>query len=187
MAKLCPNCNLKHSNDAEKCVQCGTELEVIKSDVRKKRIIIISIVSIILIALIVGAVIYFTSPEAKVRSILKDFNDGDVEGVINSFPDFFLKSGYLDEEAFGKNIAMLSDYMFSYNIDKVVNPSSSDRDTVLTTLSHFEQYGYDASKLQDIKVIWTNMRGGIPGFWGSSFDKFVMIKYDGAWYWWPYY
>lgn len=185
MAKLCPQCNMKYANSADKCIKCGAELEVIKSDVKKKRIIIVSIISVLLIAAIIVGVLYFTSPEAKVRAILNDFKQGNVEDIINSFPEFFKKSGFLNEEAFAENVARLSDYMFSYNVNKAANPSTRETTEILESLSTFEEYGYDYSKLQEIKIVWTDMRGGIPGLWGNSMDKFTMIKYDGAWYWWP--
>ena len=57
MAKYCTQCNLKYSNSAEKCVSCGAELAVRESDVKKKKIVIIALISVLLIAAIVVGIV----------------------------------------------------------------------------------------------------------------------------------
>lgn len=190
MAKICKECNIKHDNSADKCARCGAPLEVIHKDVKKKKIILFSILGLVLtIALIVG-IIYITSPEARVRGIMEDMKDGDTSGVVDAFPEFFI-------EANGGKAALVeyydtwvkneSSYIFSYNIDKTVGPSTKEENAIRKSLVYYTHAGYDESKLQDIKAVWLDMRGGIPGFWGESLEKFVMIKYDGQWYWWPFF
>lgn len=190
MAKICIECGLKHDNKAKQCVNCGSELEVIQADAKRKRIIVIALVSIILIAATIIGVTYFSSPEAKVKSIMKAFQKNDVDAVISSFPDFVIN--YLDEtetdttQFFEEWVATLSDYIFSYNIDKVAAPSTSQKTVLLTTFYYLEEYGYDESKLSDVQLVWLKLRGGTTGLWNSSDNRFVMIKYDGKWFWWPF-
>ena len=191
MAKICTQCNLKHGNDATKCVQCGGQLEVIQSDVKKRKIIISSLIAVVLVIVIVLGIVFFTGPKAKVRGIMRDFKQGDVEGIVDSFPEFFINYTGVGEEALEAEldpwVQSLSEYIFSYNIDKLANPSTREYNDVLASLDEYRDYGYDPAKLTDVKVVCLDMRGGVPGFWGSSFEKFVLIKYDGAWYWWPFY
>lgn len=186
MAKICTQCNLKHSNNATKCVQCGSELEIIKSDLIKKRIIIASIISILLIAAIVCSVIIFTGPKAAIRRLIRDFKQGDVEGVVSHLPDFVVNyhGNEFIVEFYKENVKRVSEYFVSYNIDKIANPSSSDDTSVREVLSYYEDYGYDSSKLEEIKVAWLETRAGVnPSFSSQFSDKLIFIKYDGKWYW----
>ena len=191
MAKYCPQCNLKHSNKAEKCVKCNGELEVIQADLKKKRFLIGFLIGILTVALIVGGILFFTGPKAKVRSIMQAFKRGDVDAVVDTFPDFIIASGDLDEQYLEYQlpnlVSNLSEYKFSYKITKVANPSFKEKENILAHISRLEEYGCDPLKLQDIKVVFFTMKGVSPGQWGSSFNKFILIKYDGTWYWWPFY
>lgn len=190
MAKICPNCNLKHQSHAQKCVQCGAELEVIKSHAKRKRILIICIISALLIGIIVGSILFFTGPKAKVRSIMRALKKGDMEKVVETFPDFLLQSDDLDDYLkyqLPQLVKSFSEYKFSYNIQEVNDPSTKDKQNALDHMDTLHKYGYDPLKLQDIKVAYFTIKGVSPGKWGSSFNKFILIKYDGAWYWWPFY
>lgn len=189
MAKICTQCNLKHTNDATKCVQCGSELEVIKSDLKKKKIIITSIISILLVAIIIFAVMFFTGPKARVRSVMRNLKNGNSERVVDSCPDFIIDY-FGGEDMFEKlleeYVEVQSEYIVSYNIDKVVSPSSNEKTQILEYLDYFEENGYDESKLDDIKIAWLNIQGGFaPGFLNSNLGRFLLIKYDGRWYWVP--
>lgn len=190
MAKICTQCNLKYSNKSHKCVQCGSELEIIQSDLKKKKILIGILIGLLSVALIVGAVLFFTGPKAKVRSIMRAFKKGDVEAVVETFPDFVVASGDLDDYLkyqLPSMVSDLSDYKFTYKIDRVADPSSKERNNVLDHMIILEEYGFDPLKFEDIKVVFFTMKGVSPGKWGSSFDKYILIKYDGTWYWWPFY
>ncbi len=191
MAKICTQCNLKYSSKALKCVQCGSELEVIQADLKRKRIFIGILAGVLSIALILGAILVFTGPKAKVRGIMRAFRRGDVDAVIETFPDFLLESVDLSEEylkiQLPDAVTNLSENKFSYNISKIASPSSKEKNSVLEHLDKLGKYGYNPSKLQDIKVAIFTMKGITPGKWYSSFDKFILIKYDGVWYWWPFY
>ena len=187
MAKYCTQCNLKHSNQAEKCVSCGAELVMRESDVKKKKIIMITLISVLLIAAIVVGILILTGPKAKVRQIMRDLKEGDTVGVVASFPDFFV-------EAVGKEVLEAdlddwvqnySNYIFSYGITDVTGPSAREKNNILKSLDAYE--GFEPSKLKSIKIVWFETKGGIPGLWGSTFDKVALIKYDGVWCWWPFY
>ena len=190
MSKICTPCNLKYSNSAHKCVNCGSELEIVQADAKRKRIFIASLIGIVLILVIVSSVIYFTGPRAKIKSIMRDFRQGDVDGVIACMPDFLIKSGDLSNDFIPYQlpnvIKTFSEYGFSDNVDKIASPSSKETNYVLTHLEYYRQYGYDPEDLQDIKVVIFSMKGVNPGYWFSMFEKFILIKYDGIWYWWPY-
>ncbi|MCE5214924.1 MAG: zinc ribbon domain-containing protein [Methanobacterium sp.] len=54
MAKICPNCNTKNSNNAEFCQGCGQELENVPQSTRSFPIILI-----IIIIVAVGVPLYF--------------------------------------------------------------------------------------------------------------------------------
>ena len=190
MAKICKECNIKHDNSADKCARCGAPLEVIQKDVKKKKIIIFSILGVILTVALILGIIYITSPEAKVMDIMKDINNGNTAGLVDSFPDFFIEANggkAVLVEYYDSWVKSEASYVFSYNIDKVVGPSAREEEAVRKSLVYYTHAGYDESKLQDIKAVWLDMTGGIPGFWGASLEKFVMIKYDGQWYWWPFF
>lgn len=191
MAKLCPQCNLKHSNKAEKCVQCNGPLEIIESDRKKKRILIGILAGVLVIALAIGGILFFTGPKAKVRSIMRAFKRGDVEAVIETFPKFIINSGDLSEEYLEYQLPNLVEYLsqnkFSYQITKVVDPSFKEKDNIIAHMSELEDYGCNPEKLEDIKIIFFSMKGINPWLGGSSFNKMVLIKYDGTWYWWPFY
>ena len=187
MAKYCTQCNLKHSNSAEKCVSCGAELTMRKADVKKKKIIIISLISIFLIAAVIVGIVIFTGPKAKARQIMRNFKQGDTAGVVSSFPDFFVEEIGRDvlEADLNDVVQIYSDYIFSFAIQEVASPSSREKNNIIESLEAYEKF--DSSKLKDIKIIWLDTKGGIPGFWGATFEKFILIKYDGSWYWWPFY
>ena len=190
MAKTCPVCNLKHRNSAVKCVSCGAELQATKADKVKRNILIISAVSLLLVVSIIFAVVYFTGPKAKFRSIMRDFKQGDLDGVTDAFPKFFLYS-YEENKAYfsmdlPNTVSDLSEYSFSCKIDKISNPSVSDVNGLRMHLDEYKKYGYNPDKLEDVKVVIFTMKGVSPGQWGVGFNKFILLKYDGEWYWWPF-
>ena len=190
MAKICTECGLKHDSKAQKCVNCGAVLQIIQKDVNRKRIIIISLVAIVLIVATVLTVSYLSTPEAKVKSIMRSFQNNDVDAVVETFPafirNFYDEKGIDTDDIFYEWVNGLSDYIFSYNIDKVASPSTNQKNTILSTFYLYSDYGYDPDDIEDIKLVWLKMRGGTPGLWGSSNNRFVMIKQEGKWYWWPF-
>ena len=189
MAKYCTQCNLKYSNSAEKCVSCGAELAVRESDVKKKKIVIIALISVLLIAAIVVGIVIFTGPKAKVRQIIRSFKRGDVDAVISTLPEFLINSGEIDDYLAGQlpmAVSEWSEFKFSYNIDQCSSPSTKERSNVLQHLDSMKKYGYDSNKLEDMKVVLFSFTGTSPSNLGSGFDKYILIKYDGTWYWWPF-
>ena len=188
-AKVCKQCNLKYKNRAETCVSCGSELSMIESTFRIRWSLIYAAIALVLVLATTLSVSYFTSPKAAVKKILKAYKGNDVETVVDSLPPFLNYSTGLDreelEEYMEKSVKDLSDYITFYHVEDVKNPSSNEREEVLETLSYYKDFGYDEDKLEDIKLVWAGMRGGPVGTWNFTNERFVMIKYDGQWYWWP--
>lgn len=189
MAKICKQCNLKYKNRAVTCVSCGSSLEVIESSFKAKWAVIYSAIALVLVLVTTLSVSYFTGPKAAVKKILKAYKGNDVETVVDSFPPFLNYATGLDREALeedmAKSVKELSDYMTFYHVEDVKKPSSSERDEIIETLAYFKDFGYDERKLEDIRLVWSGMRGGDVGTWDFVNERFVMIKYDGRWYWWP--
>lgn len=191
MAKMCPACNLKHKNSATKCAGCGAELSHSESYVHKKRIIILSIISLLLIVATVLSIVYFTSSRAKLRRLMRDFKKGDIDGVMELFPDFLLNARdenfYYFEVQLPNAVKHFSENPFSYRIDKMGNPTSRELDSIVEHLEDYTPYGYDRNKLEDAKMAMLTIRGTSPVNLGSSFDRLLFLKYDGKWYWWPFF
>ena len=190
MVKYCTQCNLKHSNSAEKCASCGAELARRESDVKKKKIIIIALISVLLIAAIIAGIVIFTGPKAKFRQIIRAFKSGDVDAVISTMPEFLINSGEIDDYLEGqlpRAVSEWSEFKFSYRIDQCSSPSTKEKYNVINHLNSMEKYGYDSDKLENIKVVMYTITGSAPSNLGSGFDKYILIKYDGVWYWWPFY
>ena len=189
MAKICKQCNLKYKNRAVTCVSCGSELSMIESTFRIRWSLIYTAIALVLVLATTLSVSYFTSPKAAVKKILKAYKGNDVETVVDSFPPFLNYATGLDREALEeymeKSVKDLSDYITFYHVEDVKKPSSNEREEVLETLSYYKDFGYDEDKLEDIKLVWAGMRGGPVGTCNFTNERFVMIKYDGHWYWWP--
>ena len=84
-----------------------------------------------------------------------------------------------------KSVKDFSEYIMYYYVESVKTPTLNKRGEILESLATFKDYGYDNNKLQDIKIVWTGVRGGDIGTWNFTDERFIMIKYDGNWYWWP--
>lgn len=190
MAKYCTQCNLKHSNKADKCANCGAELAVRGSDAKRKKIIITALISMLLIVAIVVGIVILTGPKAKFRQIIRSFKSGDVDAVISTMPEFLINSGEIDDYLEGqlpRAVSEWAEFKFSYNIDQCSSPSTKEKYNVINHLNSMEKYGYDSDKLENIKVVLFSFTGTSPSNLGSGFDKYILIKYDGVWYWWPFY
>lgn len=190
MAKICNVCNLKHGDVATKCVNCGGELVIIESSLKRKWIFIYSAIALVLIAATVMAFFWFTGPKAKIREVMGAYKKADVAAVVDAYPPFLLNATGLSREELEQEeqrfVNEFSDYLFSYNIDDVKKPSSNEREEILEQLNWFEDFGFDERKLEDIRLVWASMRGGEKfGAWSKSDLRFVVIKYDGQWYIWP--
>ena len=191
MAKICPQCNLKHGDNATKCVGCGGELVIIESTFKKKWIIIYSAIALVLVLATVIALLWFTGPKAKIRKVMRAYKNDDVATVVDAYPPFLINATGLTREEFERDqqqaVRNFSNYLFSYSVEDVKKPSTNERSEVLEQLERFADYGYDESRLEDIRLVWVGVRGGgeFSGYWNDSDLRFVVIKYDGRWYCWP--
>ena len=190
MAKRCPECGVKHSNKALQCLACGAELKSAEDVIEKKKTLIVLISCILLLAAVIISVIYFTGPRAKFRSIMRSYKRGDVDGVMDTFPEFYTNAYDINQFYFDHQlpdfIDSLSELSFSFKINKVSDIPAKDLEHVLAHLEEYRDYGYEPAKLQKVKVVLFTMRGASPGFLGFPADRYIMIKYDGKWYWWPF-
>ena len=86
-----------------------------------------------------------------------------------------------------KSVHRMSSYIFSYNSNKAVIPSEREQGELIQSFADFGGDKFDHSKLEEIKVVWVDFRGGeTPGLWHIYHVRFVIIKYDGEWCWWPF-
>jgi hypothetical protein len=190
MAKICKQCNLKYKNSAVTCVSCGSSLEVIESSFKAKWAVIYSAIALLLILATVLALLWFTGPKAKIRKVMRAYKNDDVSAVVDAYPPFLLNATGLTRAEFEKDqqqvVRNFSNYLFSYSVEDVKKPSTNERNEVMDQLERFADYGYDASRLEDIRLVWVGVRGGGElGYWNDSDMRFVVIKYDGRWYCWP--
>lgn len=189
MSKICRQCNLKHHNYATSCVHCGSELEVTRPTKIIRRTLISVIITATLISAVVFSVTYFTGPKAAVRKIMRAYKSNDVQAVVDCFPDFLTESlgdsRAEVEKSMTDSTKRASRYLFSYQITNTASPHAREREELLQSFESLEEHGFDESKLEDIKIVWTKMTGKIRGFLTTSRGRFIAIKYGGQWYCWP--
>ena len=190
MAKICKECGVKHRNNATKCVHCGAPFEDVPHYAKKKKLIILVIVCAVLVLAAIASVIYLTGPEAAVRRIMESHKRNDVQAIVDSFPSFLLEAEGVDRDELiadlSSSVESMSEYMFSYSIEKVNDPSDGDREKLIKKTQLVVGDDFNESDIKDIKVVWVKFTGNVPSVWPSGSTRFVMIKYDGRWCWCPY-
>ncbi|MBQ7923646.1 MAG: hypothetical protein IJ325_13900 [Clostridia bacterium] len=189
MAKICRQCGVKYKNSATKCIMCGTEFNDVHIYAKKKKHLILGIVGTILAAVTVVMIIFSTGPEAAVWRIMESHKRNDVEEIVESFPDFLMESENFDEKAFMVDVKSVtgyfSKYIFSYNIGAAQKPSSRECAELMEVFRYYAGDAFDESQIEDIRMVWVNYKCNIPSFWPSRATRFIMIKYEGRWCWWP--
>ena len=194
MAKICTTCGLKYKDSATKCVNCKSELEIIETPQKKKKAIIaicLAAFCLVLALLLTLALIIFTGPRGRVRYIMNNLRDNDVEAVLDTLPDFLIDEnspyGHEVKLALSRYTSQLSNYVYSFNTNKTADPSSAQMTELMNSIKKFAGDDFDETLIEDVKIVWVDFRGGIHGFWNSIDSRFIMIKYKGEWCWWPYY
>lgn len=189
MSKICSNCGVKYSNSAKKCIMCGTEFNDEHIYAKRKRFIILGIVGALLIGAVIALVVFSTGPKAAVRRVMESQKRNDPEATIAMFPSFFVESDLTDKEALLRDVSemteALSQYLFSYNIEKAADPTTKEVEEYMEVFRYFGGEDFREEDIEDIKIVWVNYKGNIPSFWPSHATRFVMIKYEGKWCWWP--
>ena len=189
MSKVCKKCGIKHKNSATYCVMCGepfyNEQGLKARNIRRTVGIILGV-----IALAAALLFIFTSgPKAAVRRILNGYKRNDPDAVIASYPDFLLESDKIDKDEFirstRQNVKDMSDYIFLYKLGKAEDPSESEREELMETFRFYADEDFSESDIQSIKIIWADYTGNVPAVWPSRAARFIVIKYEGRWYWWP--
>lgn len=190
MAKICKECGVKHRNNATKCVHCGAAFDDVQHYAKRKKLIILGIVCVVLVLAAIASVIYLTGPRAAVRRIMEGYKRNDAEAIVDSFPSFLLEMDGASREKLiadmSSSVESMSDYIFSYGIDRVVDPSDNDREILIKKAQLIAGDDFEENDIKDIKVVWVTFTGNVPSVWPSGSTRFVMIKYDGRWCWCPY-
>jgi hypothetical protein len=144
---------------------------------------------IILVLVAVFLVIYFTGPSVAVRKIMNGYRDNDPEAVIESYPSFFMESVLVDRETLINdvkfNVKVSSQYVHKYKLEKAQNPTESEREKLLEDIRIYGGRDFDVSDIKDIKIIWVTYDVDFAGVFPQAGLRFVMIKYEGRWCWWP--
>lgn len=189
MSKVCKKCGVKHKNSAYVCMACGEPFPsgYTKPDIFKYVRFVIP--GIILVLVAVFLVIYFTGPSFAVRKIMNGYRDNDPEAVIESYPSFFMESVLVDKETWINdvkfNVKVSSQYVHKYKLEKAQNPTESEREKLLEDIRIFGGRDFDVSDIKDIKIIWVTYDVDFAGVFPHAGLRFVMIKYEGRWCWWP--
>ncbi|MBO5702036.1 MAG: hypothetical protein J6S71_06325 [Clostridia bacterium] len=189
MAKICKNCGVKHKNSATYCVMCG---EPFYSEQGLKKRKIHRIIGIVLgvLALTAGVLFIFTAgPKAAVRRILNGYKRNDPDAVIASYPDFLIESNQVDKDQLilstQINVKDMSDYIFMYKLGKSEDPSEKEYEELMEAFRFYAGEDFSEDDIQSIKIIWVDYTGNVPAVWPSRAARFIVIKYEGRWYWWP--
>ena len=114
----------------------------------------------------------------------------DAKSVVASVPAFLLESDNFDAERFANDVIydaiFISYQSFGYRVDKTASPSTKERDQIISELKYYGGSDFDEGELDEITLVWVSHdMEYIVGMWQASIVRFVMIKYDGHWYWWP--
>ena len=189
MAKVCRKCGVKHKNSATYCVMCGTEFYDAEG-LKKRRIRRIIGIILGILALAASLLFIFTAgPKAAVRRILNGYKRNDPDAVIASYPDFLLESDKIDKDELilstQINVKDMSDYIFMYKLGKAEDPSEREYEELMETFRYYAGEDFSDGDVQSIKIIWADYTGNVPAVWPSRAARFIVIKYQGRWYWWP--
>ena len=158
-----------------------------KNDVIKYVRIAIPIVVLAVVAVFV--VLYLTSPQAAVRRIMDGYRNNDPDAVIESYPEFFMDSVLVDREKWINDIRfsvkVSSQHIHYYELEDPQKPSASERERLMKDFKLYGGFDFDESDIKDIRIIWVNYDVDFGGVLPQAGLRFVMIKYEGRWCWWP--
>ena len=187
MAKICSSCGLKHKDSATKCAGCNAPLEELPVHKKKKVYVILAAILLVLIGVSTFFIMRYTGPDGTVRRIMRCYSNNDPEGVVDFFPEFLFddlitKEVLVDE--LSKQVKDFSEYVFSYYLEETKSPSTSEMNEIMAQLNSIPDF--DEDQLDDVKYITVNFKGNATYLWTANITRFVMIKYDGSWYWWPF-
>ena len=187
MSKFCKACGLKHRNSALKCARCNAPFEELPFHKKKKVYVILAAILLVLIGVSTFFIMRYTGPDGAVRRIMRCYSNNDPEGVVDFFPEFLFddlitKEDLVDE--LSKPVKDFSEYVFSYYLEDTKTPSTSEMNVIMAQLNSIPDF--DEDQLDDVKYITVNFKGNATYLWTANTTRFVLIKYDGSWYWWPF-
>lgn len=192
IAKCCEKCGVRHRNETLTCAICGTPFkDAAKKNFQRKMTVILTVVAVFVISLSTILIMRSIGPEALARDIMRSYKNNEPDALIETFPSFLTESENFDEKSYikdmSKSVQRMSSYIFSYNSNKAVTPSEREQGELIQNFADFGGDRFDPSKLEEIKAVWVDFRGGeTPGLWSTYHVRFVIIKYDGEWCWWPF-
>ncbi|MBR2721203.1 MAG: hypothetical protein IKC31_07860 [Clostridia bacterium] len=190
MSKVCKKCGVRYHNSARKCVMCRTEFN--DSHIyRKRRIrIILAILAVLLLVSSISYAVYYATPQAAVRRIMKALERADVDEVLSYLPDFYLDSDQLDKEKYLMNadreVKWFSEQLYSFYLEDPMTPSEKEREELIEAFRYYGGEKFDESKLGDMQMIWVIYRRDIYLIWPKCATRFMVFEYDGRWLWWPF-
>ena len=189
VSKVCKNCGVKHRNSATKCAMCRTEFNDSHIYAKRRRIIILSICAVLLIASAIAYTVYSKTPEAAVRRIMKAYEKADVDTVISYYPEFYLESDKVDSRRLRLDIEVdvksFSRELYTFYLEDSATPSERECEKLIETFRYYGGENFDDNKLGEIKMVWVNYRSDIYYFWPKHGTRFIVFQYDDNWYWWP--
>lgn len=189
MAKICKKCGVKYNNNATYCVMCGAEFYDERGLKERKFKHISKIVFGILAAAALVFIIFNTGPKAAVRRIMSNYKRNNADAIVATYPSFLMESDKFDKETLiwdtKNNVQSVSGYLFSYRIDSMDDPSSREYDELMANFRYFGGNDFDESDIEGIKIIWVYYTGNVPAVWPMHATRFIVIKYQGHWCWWP--
>ncbi len=191
MAKICPNCSLKHKNASTVCAKCGTPLK--SSKVKKSIPFILTIVTICVILSLLFYFGYnlFFGPCAKAISVMNAADKGDSTALIRILPDFLFESENYDEKIIKSHISSFSnslkDRIRFFYPEHPQTASTAQRTGIIKSLKDIVGESFDTDSIENMKTVWVYVREGTSDYWEGYWIKLTIIKYNGEWCWWPYY
>ena len=189
MSKLCKACGLKHRNSALKYASCKTPFNDQKQRAKKRRLIILTIAVAVLITTAVFAILHYSGPKGVTRRVMDAYRENDPESLVDTLPPFYVNADGSNREKmiqqYAPFVKRLSNYIFSYYLDEPLVPSERQREELMKQIRYFAGADFKESDIEDIRFVWVHFTGDVLYIWPKYTERFIVIKYEGDWYWWP--
>ncbi len=189
MAKFCKKCGVKHANRAFRCAACGTPFPSGRDYPDLMKYTRYILYSILPLAAAILLIIHFTGANAAAKRILKAFEKNDAEAVIEAYPEFWMESDRINKEVvIGETeagVKLISENLLSYRLLEIADPSYHEQEALMESIRYYAGDDFDEDDVKNVKIVWFAVNMEHANSWSSGAVCFVMIKYDGSWYWWP--
>ena len=188
MAKICSSCGLKHKDRATRCARCNAPLAEIPVFKRTNSYVILAVILLVLGGVSALFILRFTGPDGTARRIMQCYRNNDPEGIADFFPEFVLEDGWVTREdladAISEDVENLSYHIVYFSLSDTTPPSDKEIKKIKKQLKGFPSF--DEDLLEEITYVTVKCK--LDHYYGfnSSNTHFLLIKYDGSWYWWPF-